>query len=169
MLIAIIGGRDISAEVEQQAEEVGRELARRGVGVVCGGEVGVMEAVCRGARRENGLTVGILPGHSALGANPYVQVPIVTGMGYARNNIVVKSGGAVIAIDGSYGTLSEIGIALAEGIPVVGLGTWRVSYPGKEKEQHFVTAATPREAVEKALELAEERIAREPGKRSVAP
>src|SRR5690606_6176989 len=109
------------------AEAVGRGIARAGATLVCGGLGGVMEAACRGARAEGGLTVGILPGGDPSDANPYVEIPICTGMGYARNIIVVKSGHAVIAIDGAYGTLSEIGHALGEGLPVIGLDTWQLS------------------------------------------
>ena len=118
LIISVIGGGDPPPEARRLAYEVGRELARRGAMVACGGLGGVMEEVCRGAREEGGTTIGILPGSDASAANPYVTVPIATGMGYARNSIVVKVGAAVIAIDGAYGTLSEIGHALAEGSTV---------------------------------------------------
>ena len=110
---------------------MGREIARRGAVLVCGGLGGVMEAACKGAGGEGGLTIGILPGDSRQDANPYVQIPIVTGIGYARNVAVVKSAQAVIAIDGSYGTLTEIGYALQSGIPVIGLNTWSLSIDGQ--------------------------------------
>jgi uncharacterized protein (TIGR00725 family) len=90
-----------------------------------------MEAACRGAVSEGGLTVGILPGNDRTEANAYVQIPIITGIGYARNSIVVKSAQAVIAIGGSYGTLTEIGYALLNGIPVIGLNTWTLSHKRK--------------------------------------
>ena len=106
--IAVIGGSQCSAQEAQLAEEAGQELARRGAVLVCGGLGGVMEAACRGASSEGGITIGILPGDNRQAANPYVQIPIVTGMGYARNVAVVKSAQAAIAIGGSYGTLSEI-------------------------------------------------------------
>src|SRR3990172_9190677 len=108
-----------------------------------------MEAVCRGARAEGGTTVGILPGNRREEANPYVLIPVVTGIGYARNALVVKSAQAVIAIDGGFGTLAEIGHALAEGIPVVGLRTWCISQNGEEVR--LIPARSPAEAVEKAL------------------
>ena len=130
-LIAVIGGSQSSARESKLAEEVGRELAKSGAILVCGGLGGVMEAACRGASSEGGLTIGILPGESSREANNYVQVPIVTGIGYARNVAVVKSAQAVIAIGGSYGTLSEIGHALQNGIPVIGLDTWSLSQNGK--------------------------------------
>ena len=157
MLISVIGGGDHQPEdVLLMAEEVGRELARRGVTVVCGGLEGVMAAVCRGAKAEGGITIGILPGNDPTEANPWVDYAICTGMGYARNLIVVKSGRAVIAIDGAYGTLSEIGHALGDGIPVVGLKTWSLSRNG-QPDRGILLAATPAEAVEKALEAAARR------------
>jgi uncharacterized protein (TIGR00725 family) len=113
---------------------------------------GVMEAACRGAGDEGGLTIGILPGDNRREANPYVRIPIVTGMGYARNVAVVRSTQAVIAIDGSYGTLTEIGYALQGGIPVIGLGTWSLSLDGK-MDKNIIAAKNPRGAVDKALSL----------------
>ena len=151
--IAVIGGNEPSTEEAQVAEEVGRELARRGAVLVCGGLGGVMEAACRGAQAESGLTIGILPGESRQSANPYVQIPIVTGMGYARNLAVVKSSQAVIAIGGSYGTLSEISHALQSGIPVIGLNTWSLSKNGQQ-DNSIIPAQNPAEAVDKALNLA---------------
>jgi len=112
-----------------------------------------MEAACRGASSEGGITVGILPGNSRREANPYVQIPVVTGMGEARNVAVVKSAQAVIAINGSYGTLSEIGHALRIGIPVIGLNTWSLSRKGKA-DNSIIPAQNPAEAVKKALNLA---------------
>ena len=152
-LIAVIGGSEPSTEEAQMAEEVGRELARRDAIVVCGGLGGVMEAACRGAQSEGGLTIGILPGESRQAANPYVQIPIVTGMGEARNVAVIKSAQAVIAIDGSYGTLSEIGHALRIGIPVIGLNTWSLSKNG-QADNSIIPAENPAEAVTKALDSA---------------
>ncbi len=149
--IAIIGGGQCSPETAKLAEDVGRELAKRGAVLVCGGLGGVMEAACRGASAEGGMTIGILPGESRRSANPYVQIPIVTGMGHARNVAVVKSAQAVIAIDGSYGTLSEIGHALQNGIPVIGLGTWSLSRNGQPDEA-IIVAKNPAEAVEIALD-----------------
>lgn len=163
MIISVIGGGDSPSEEDlRMAEEVGRELARRGITVVCGGLEGVMAAVCRGAKAEEGVTIGILPGNEPTEANPWVDYPICTGMGYARNVIVVKSGRAVIAIDGAYGTLSEIGHALGDGIPVVGLHTWSLARNGRP-EANIILANTPVEAVEKALEAAARRT------RAVAP
>jgi len=148
--IAIIGGGQCSREEARLAEEVGRELARQGAILVCGGLGGVMEAACKGASSEGGLTIGILPGDSRRSANRYVQIPIVTGTGYARNLAVVKSAQAVIAIDGNYGTLSEIGYALQSGIPVIGLNTWSLSRNNRQ-DSSIIPAQNPADAVSKAL------------------
>jgi uncharacterized protein (TIGR00725 family) len=151
-LIAVIGGGQCSANEAKLAEEVGRELARRGAVLVCGGLGGVMEAACKGASSEGGLTIGILPGDNRQAANPHVQIPIVTGMGHARNVAVVKSAQAVIAIGGSYGTLSELGHALQRGIPVIGFNTWSLSRNGQQ-DSSIIPAQSPAEAVNKALEM----------------
>jgi uncharacterized protein (TIGR00725 family) len=151
--IAVIGASDASPEELKLAEKVGRELAKQGAIVLCGGLSGVMEAVCRGASSAGGLTIGILPGDSAKAANPYVQIPIVTGLGYARNALVAKSAQAVIAIGGSYGTLSEIAYALQSGIPVIGLRTWALSRNG-QADDSLIRMESPVKAVKTALSLA---------------
>ncbi|MCY3886930.1 MAG: TIGR00725 family protein [Chloroflexi bacterium] len=126
MRIAVVGAREPAPPALALAEAVGREIGRGGHTLVCGGLGGVMEAACRGARAERGHTIGILPGDEAAAANPYVEFAIPTGLGVARNALVARAGDAMIAIDGSYGTLSEIAFALQFGRPVVGLGTWTV-------------------------------------------
>ncbi len=151
-LIAVIGGGQCSAPEARLAEEIGRELAKRGAILVCGGLGGVMEAACRGASAEGGVTIGILPGDNHQAANPYVQIPIATGIGYARNVAVVKSAQAVIAVGGSYGTLSEIGHALQSGIPVIGLNTWSLSR-NSQPDNSIIPVQNPTEAVDKALNL----------------
>jgi len=148
--IAVIGGGQCSPREAELAEATGRELARRGAILICGGLGGVMEAACKGASSEGGITIGILPGDNRQHANPYVQIPIVTNIGYARNIIVVKSAQAVIAIDGSYGTLSEIGHALQYNIPVIGLNTWSLSRNG-QPDNSIIQAKDPTEAVDKAF------------------
>jgi len=150
--IAVIGGGECSAQEAEMAEAVGRELARRGAILVCGGLGGVMKAACKGASSGGGVTIGILPGDNNKEANPYVKIPIVTGMGYARNIAVVKSAQAVIAIGGNYGTLSEISHALQSGIPVIGLNTWSLSRNG-QPDNSIIPAQDPTEAVNKALSL----------------
>jgi len=150
--IAVIGGAEPSLHEARLAKEVGRELAIKGAILVCGGLGGVMEAACKGAQSEGGITIGILPGENRQAANPYVQIPIVTGIGYARNLAVVKSAQAVIAIGGSYGTLSEISHALQSGIPVIGLNTWSLSRNGQQ-DNSIILAQNPTEAVNKALNL----------------
>ncbi len=157
IFIGVIGGSEVSPPVAQLAEEVGREIARRGAVLVCGGMAGVMEAACKGAVNEGGLTIGILPGDSRHIANPYVKIPIVTGIGYARNVAVVRTCHAVIAIDGSYGTLTEIGYALQAGIPVIGLGTWALSIDGLA-DNNIIIAKSARDAVDRAIALADNRM-----------
>lgn len=142
-------------------------LARKGITLVCGGLTGVMEAACKGASAEGGTTIGILPGDSAADANPYVKIPIVTSMGYSRNVIVVKSGQAVIAIGGAYGTLSELACALQSGIPIVGLNTWSVSRPSSlsgepEEDTSILRASNAADAVELAVKLARARLDKTP-------
>ena len=151
ILIAVVGGHDCSPEEAELAEEVGREIARRGAILICGGLTGVMEAACRGAWEEGGITIGVLPGERREEANPYVRIPIVTGLGEARNVIIVKSAHAVIAINGEYGTLSEIAYALRAGIPVIGLRTWKIE-GGKSASDPIIRASDTKEAVEKVFQ-----------------
>ena len=141
--IAVIGGSRPGRQALDTALEVGRLVARSGAVVVCGGLGGVMEAASRGAREEGGLVVGVLPGNSPADANPWVDIPIATGLGYTRNSLVILNAAAVIAIDGEYGTLSEIAYGLIHGKRVVGLGTWDI--------RGVTVAATPEEAVRLAL------------------
>lgn len=129
--VAIIGGGECTAAEAATAEEIGRLLAEAGAVVLTGGRGGVMAAASRGAAHAGGLVVGILPGDDASQANPWVALPIVTGLGEARNAILMRSAQAVIAVGGEYGTLSEIAFALKFGRPVVGLHTWRASKPNQ--------------------------------------
>jgi uncharacterized protein (TIGR00725 family) len=155
MFLAVIGSAKCDRDVAALAEAMGREIAREGAVLVCGGRGGVMEAACRGAKADGGRTVGILPGTDRSEANPYVDVPIATGLGEARNAIVVCTADAVIAVSGGYGTLSEIGLALKMGRPVVGLDTWELQQGGQPVGA-VVNADTPAQAVELALALARE-------------
>ena len=153
--IAVVGGSMFEKEACANAEQIGRLLARREAIVVCGGLGGVMEAVCRGAKSEDGLTVGLLPGASRADANAYVDVALPTGLGEMRNMLVVNASDAVIAVGGEFGTLSEVAFALRTGKPVVGLGTWELAKQGKA-DSTIVRAASPPEAVDRALELVTE-------------
>ena len=143
-LVSVIGGADCSPEEATLAEEVGRLLARRGYGVVCGGRGGVMAAVCRGANQMGGVTVGLLPGEDDSEANEWVQIAIPTGLGEARNALVARAGAGVIAIGGGYGALSEIALALKWGQRVAGLRTWEI--------EGVYRASDPEDAVRFVLE-----------------
>ena len=145
--MAVVGARQAPSKCYDQAERAGRELARRGAVVVSGGLGGVMEAACRGAKAEGGTTVGILPGTDRTAANPWVDIAVATGLGEARNVLVVAAADALVAVGGEYGTLSEIALALKAGKPVVGIGTWDIS--------GVVRVDDPAEAARTALDLAE--------------
>lgn len=140
MRVSVIGGSTVDGDTYEEARELGRLLAERGHTVVCGGYGGVMEAVCRGAKEEGGTTVGVLSGDDPDAANDYVDVPVATNMGDARNALVVLNGERVVAIDGAYGTLSEIAHALVLGKTVVGLDTHDV--------EGVKSVETPHDAVE---------------------
>jgi uncharacterized protein (TIGR00725 family) len=127
MRVSVIGGSSVTDAEYGTARDLGTELAERGHTVVCGGLGGVMEAVCRGASEAGGETVGILPTDRPGDANPYVTTPIATGLGHARNALVVMNGAAVVAVDGGGGTLSEIGYGNVYDRPVAGLGTHDVA------------------------------------------
>lgn len=145
-IIGVIGAANASEEEKRTSEEVGSLIAERDCFLLCGGMGGVMEAACRGAKSAGGTTIGILPGPESSSANRFIDIPIVTGMGEARNVIVAKSSHSIIAIGGSFGTLSEISFALKSGIPVIGLDTWDVS-------EEIIKCETPEEAVRTAFEL----------------
>jgi uncharacterized protein (TIGR00725 family) len=124
MQIAVIGHARATPGECEDACAAGRLIAEHGAVLLCGGLGGVMEAACRGAKEAGGTTVGILPGTD--GGNPYLGITIRTGLGHARNVLVVLSADAVIAVGGSHGTLSEIAIALKTGRPVYGINTWDI-------------------------------------------
>ncbi|OGC12294.1 TIGR00725 family protein [candidate division WOR-1 bacterium RIFOXYA12_FULL_52_29] len=160
--IAVIGESHASSEIAKMAEEIGQEIGRAGAVLVCGGLKGVMEHAAKGAKSAGGTTIGILPGSRREDANPYVDYPIITGIGYARNKLVVKTGHVVIAIGGSYGTLSEIGFALGYKIPVVGLNTWQMIHHDGQLDKQVHRVNTAKEAVVLALKLAREARPEEP-------
>jgi uncharacterized protein (TIGR00725 family) len=151
--VAVVGASAGTPSELALGETVGRLLAERGAVLVCGGMGGVMEAAAGGAMNAGGTTVGILPTASRLDANPYLTVAVATGMGEARNAIVVRTADVVIAVHGEYGTLSEIALALKMGKPVVGLGTWELVREGTAVNA-IVRASSAEEAVAKALQLA---------------
>lgn len=151
--MAVVGPSEAAAPELAAAEEVGRALGEAGAVLVCGGLGGAMEAACRGAKAAGGTTVGILPGPDRAASNPHVDLAVATGLGEARNAVVVRTVDAVIAVGGAYGTLSEIALALRAGTPVVGLGTWELARAGEPVED-IVRATSPRQAAELALSLA---------------
>lgn len=152
--VAVLGSGDgASPELLSAAEGVGRALGRSGAVLVCGGLGGVMEAACRGAAKEGGLTVGVLPGLDRSEANEHVGVALATGLGEARNALVVRAVDAVVAVGGGFGTLSEVALALRDGKPVVGLATWELGRGGRPVEV-IERADDPDVAVARALELA---------------
>lgn len=151
--VAVVGSGSAERDALLMAEEVGRLLATRGAIVLCGGLGGVMEAACRGAKSVGGMTVGLLPGSDRREANAWVDLAIPTGLGEARNALVVRAADVLIAIAGEFGTLSEIALALKTEKPVVGIDTWELSRRGVAATD-VVRAANPAEAVERALALA---------------
>lgn len=141
--IGLIGGSRAGKKFLEIAEDVGRLVAERGGILVCGGMAGVMEAACRGAKEAGGLTIGIIPGGRRADANAWVDVPIATGMGYTRNSLVAMNSDVLIAVDGEYGTLSEIAYAMIYEKKVIGLGTWQI--------EGVVAAKNPKDAVARAF------------------
>ena len=132
--IAVVGPGTAVAEELAVAEAVGAAIAEAQAILVCGGLGGVMEAACRGARSRNGETVGLLPGEDREDANGWVRLALPTGLGEARNALVVRAADAVVAVGGAWGTLSEIALALKTGRPVIGLGTWELARAGRAVE-----------------------------------
>ena len=151
--IAVCGPDPASPEVQEQAEEIGRLIARAGAVLVCGGLGGVMEAAGRGATSEGGVVIGILPATDRSEANPYLTWSLPTGMGEMRNALIVRAADVLIAVAGEFGTLSEVALALKTGVPVVGLDTWELAKAGRPVEA-FVRARSAEEAVRGALRLA---------------
>jgi uncharacterized protein (TIGR00725 family) len=144
--VAVVGSGTASSELYERAREIGRLVAERGATIVCGGRSGVMEAAARGATEAGGTAIGILPDEDRNSANEYLTHSVATGTGHARNLAVVCSGDVVIAVGGEYGTLSEIGLALKVGRPVVALESWDLG-------EHVSVASSPEEAVAAAFGL----------------
>lgn len=143
-IVGVIGASEVSPTLYAAAEAIGREVAARQAVLITGGLAGVMEAASKGAKAAGGLTIGILPGLSPNDANPYIDLPIATGLGEARNVIIVRTADVLIAVGGGYGTLSEIAFALRLQKPVIGLDTWDVA-------ESIVRVQTPQEAIVEAF------------------
>jgi len=146
--VAVVGAGICGDDMLALAEEVGRALARAGAVLICGGLGGVMEGAARGAAGEGGLTIAFLPGTDARNANPFIRVPLATGLGEGRNVLVARTAEAVIAIGGEWGTLSEVAFARKVGVPVVLL------QPGLTAHLDLPVANTAQEAVDRALRAA---------------
>jgi uncharacterized protein (TIGR00725 family) len=145
-VVSVIGAAESTAAQDTDAEEIGRLLAEQSIILACGGRSGVMQAACRGARNAGGLTIGILPGTDRDSGNSYLSVALPTGLGHARNVLVILAGQLVIAIGGGFGTLSEIAMALKMGKKVIGLHTWQaINYRGEFASIQAVES--PKEAV----------------------
>ncbi|MBW3594735.1 MAG: TIGR00725 family protein [Actinobacteria bacterium] len=153
MYVAIIGGSDATEEVCEIAEAVGRDVARAGAFLLCGGRSGVMEAACRGAKEAGGTTIGFLPNAERGTENDHVDIALPTGMGEMRNMLIVHAADVVIAVEGEFGTLSELAFALRIGKPVVGIDTWQLAKHGEVSDAIRV-AQDAAEAVRLALDLA---------------
>jgi len=151
IIIGVIGASEPTLEGYEAAREVGRLIVRRGGMVVCGGLGGVMEGVARGCAEEGGQVLGILPGPDADQANPYIDLPVPTNMGHARNVIIVHTARILIAVEGEFGTLSEMAVALKLGRPVIALRT-RFDIPGP------IPAGSPEEAVDLAFSILDKAI-----------
>ncbi len=164
--VAVVGSGEAGEATCALARDLGREVARRGAVVVCGGLGGVMEAACRGAKEEGGTTLGILPpGDDRRAANPFVDVAVATGLGEVRNALVARTADVVVAVAGEFGTLSEIALALRMGKPVVGLSTWELARGGRPVEA-ILRASSAVEAAELALaQLTARSTTREDGSR----
>ena len=144
--VGVIGGSRPEAAFLAAAFEVGRLIAARGAVLVCGGLSGIMTEAARGAKSRGGLTIGILPGVRPGEANPFIDIALATGLGYTRNSLVAMNADVLIAVDGEYGTLSEIAFGRIYGKPVIGLRTWDI--------KGVIPAGTPEEAVRLAIEAA---------------
>lgn len=152
--IAVIGPNECSPEEYEWGRAVGREIAKAGAMLICGGLGGMMEAAAAGAHEVGGLTLGILPSHDDSTANPHIDIPLPTGLGEYRNILVVRAAHAVIAISGRYGTLTEMAYALRLNTPLVALHSWELLQNGnREPAVHAVTS--PEEAVRLAIQLAQ--------------
>lgn len=147
-MVGVVGAGECDAKTVEQAREIGERIARAGAALVCGGLSGVMAAACQGAREAGGVTIGVLPGSDRHEANPHVSLAIATGLGYARNYVIINTADVLIAVGGSHGTLSEIAFALKTGKEVIGLNTWEI--------EGITRADNPVQAVELALQAVDD-------------
>ncbi|HEC97648.1 MAG TPA: TIGR00725 family protein [Nitrospirae bacterium] len=143
-VIAVIGGRRVKKGLLLMAEDVGRLIAERGAVLLCGGLGGIMEASAKGAKDAGGLTLGVLPQDDKGHANPFIDIPVATGLGIGRNVIIARTADAFVAIGGQYGTLSEIAFSLQLKKPVIGIETWDID--------GVIRAETPEDAVRKIFD-----------------
>ncbi len=152
-IIGVLGGSNCTRDIAKKAETIGRLIAEGNARLVCGGLDGVMKYSCKGAKSAGGLTIGILPGIERSDANEFVDIPIATGINIARNVIIINTADILIAVDGGYGTLSEIAFALNLEKPVIALDTWYVETAGKVDDELFFRVHSPEEAVKLAFKL----------------
>ena len=145
LLIGVIGSHSCDRKTAKLAQELGKEIAKMGAILVCGGLGGIMQAAAKGAKEHGGITVGILPGENKSDANPFIDIPIATGLGYTRNTLVTTAADIIIALPGKYGTLSEIAFALNAGKTVLGIGAWDI--------KGIVKTRSPQEAIKKIKKL----------------
>jgi len=157
LIVSIIGESKASQKNSDLAEKLGSLLAQSGFTIVTGGLGGIMEAVSRGAKQFGGTTIGILPGLDPTQANEWVDIPICTGLGDARNLMVVRAGFAVVAIGGAYGTLSEIGHALSDKKPVISLNSWKL-FREEVEDTSMISVKTPDEAVTMVLSMKSDKL-----------
>jgi len=139
-IISVFGGRDASPDLLKNAELLGKKIAENGWILMCGGRMGIMEAISKGCHEAGGTVIGILPGTDHSDANPYLNIPIATGIGLARNEILACACDVAVAVGGKYGTLSEIGHALQYGKPVISMHSWEID--------GSIVAETPNEVIE---------------------
>ncbi len=150
--VAVIGPSHPSEREAASAVRVGQLLAEHGVVLLSGGEEGIMEAVCKGAKEAGGTVIGILSGNNRSEANAFLTVGVVTGIGIARNTVLIRSADAVISVGCSWGTLIEMGLAVKFGRPLIALGAWHISdETGRPIEGDVQRVETPEDAVARAL------------------
>ncbi len=152
MIIGVIGGNSVDNQTYELAYQLGKAIAKEGWIIVCGGLRGVMEAVSKGAFENGGLTVGILPGNNKNTANPWIKIPIPTGIGVARNYIIVYTADIIVAINGRYGTLNEITAAFNAGKKVIGLNTWEMNKLNIDNNL-FIPVSSVEEVIKKIKEI----------------